>query len=462
LATPAQPDATSGFNPNKFATLAGLAAYAISPDTAGGRLGGVAASYGMQQEQQRRYDEALRQQQAQQAQDKQDRSRRLGGLLSRLQTPVGAYSPQEPTSGTPGYEDPGTLGVPPVGFNVEGIGAGARPPLSATDTAELISLFGPQAAQMLNYFEGTGQLAGKPVGGAPGYGLLNRTTGAPIGSGVPLTPVQAAPVATLLGSSRPGYTDPRTGVVYPAVQGQFSARASIVPVNPGQGLGGLSPEGTPQVFVPAVPPATSRTASRPAWTDPTTGEVHPAVGPLFTPQEEAVIGPAGSTIIPAPGESPIVAKPTFRQSTVSVGPGGSAVTAGGKVTTAPQTERQKTTGTVSGGKPGKPTQFDKQVEAWANEFSTYQPTEDATWLGGYAGTPSLSPQQQAQAKIKQTAITDPTSARIMQQAYFQAFGGGRGAAPQGSTDPLEGQTATGPSGRRLIRQNGQWVPYNGS
>lgn len=33
-----------------------------------------------------------------------------------------------------------------------------------------------------------------------------------------------------------------------------------------------------------------------------------------------------------------------------------------------------------------------------------------------------------------------------------------GAAPATAADPLEGRTATGPNGQKLIRRNGQWVP----
>jgi hypothetical protein len=234
-----------------------------------------------------------------------------------------------------------------------------------------------------------------------------------------------------------------------------------------QGAGIIPSPGAPLIQVPPnpqqlVPPATPRTSGRPGYT---LGDIqYQAVEPTLTPQEQAVSIAPGRTFSLTPGGPLQVATPTARMESV-VAPSGSSVVRNGKITTVPQTDVNKTTLKPSGsatGQTGKPTQFDKQVEAWAQEFSNLLPTEDTTWLGGYAGTPSQSPQQQAQEKIKKMALTDPTSARIMQQAYFQVFGGG--LKPQsgvgGTKDPLEGRTASGPNGP-MIRRNGQWVPYNG-
>lgn len=73
------------------------------------------------------------------------------------------------------------------------------------------------------------------------------------------------------------------------------------------------------------------------------------------------------------------------------------------------------------------------------------------WLAGnpqfhslYAGTPSVMGQG--------TGATTPQS-----QASTPTPQAGTPPKP-GTPDPLEGRTATGPDGKRIIRRNGEWVP----
>jgi hypothetical protein len=414
----AEPTGLFGGNMNKFATLAGLAAYALSPNTAGGRMGSLAASYAMQQDQERRYDDAIRQQEARQIANEQERTRRLGGLVSRLQTPVGAYDPQEPTSGSPGHTGRGPLGVPPVGYNVEGIGAGVRPPLSFSDAAELVSLFGPQAGHLFNYFEGTGQAPMKPLLGSPGQGAIDQRTGEMIGSGIPRTPSQAAPPATPLGANRPSYRDPATGVVYPAQEGQFSPRESQ--------LRGLPP-----------------------------GYLNEQTG-VVAPYAPVVTGPGKAATIFSQGEEPRLGPlvpPTERQKTVPIPPGASVWQGGRIVATAPQTGRQEAAGTTAGGKPSRPAESDKLVTAWAEQYQYSDEFADIPAEPGYFGTSYGSTPAQSRRELADQDWQNelnPTVRGFKLRAYQQVFGGG---GQGGTTASRTGGTL---SGQKTSRRDGTY------
>jgi hypothetical protein len=152
----AEPTGLFGGNMNKFATLAGLAAYALSPNTAGGRMGSLAASYAMQQEQERRYDEAVRQQEEQQQRGEQERARQIGGLFESLAPRHGRLSLQEGPPEAPGYSG----GVaPPVTTSLQGVEEpGSRPRITPSQTAQLFGLLGEKTgAAVLDQFRLAGQ-----------------------------------------------------------------------------------------------------------------------------------------------------------------------------------------------------------------------------------------------------------------------------------------------------------------
>ena len=432
LMAPQETPTAGGFDYNQFGILAGLAAQALAPESFGGRLGASAAKYGLHMTDQEYKRKLL---------EERWRQQMLRGLMSRG-GPRAIYPGQELVGPTP---------------------------------------------------EGR-------------YERLYQSE---------RTPTQAAPPATSLGSSRPAYQG------FPAVEGRFSPRQSLVPVNPGQEVIGLTEEGTvsplyrsertptqlappatalgssrpayagqPEVvgqFSPRAqqlrpPPATARTASRPAFTDPATGIAYPAVGPLFTPKEQAVIGGPGSTIIPTPGAAPLLAQPTARQSTVPLGPGVSAFQGGRIVTTAPTTPAQQGRATgrgLRGFKPGdvvldaagnvvreipvkpekagKVDKFQQQVSGFADFFATLEDDPGRTGFLGVGGRAAVTARKQAEKLIQREKNATVKSA--MSAAFAKVFGGGQTRGSGQGADPLEGRTATGPDGKKLIRRRGQWVPY---
>jgi len=443
---------------NQFSTLAGLAAQAISPNSWGGRLGGNVAGLAMRNEQMAAPYNQLMFQSRLAARSEQARQRRLQGLLGRLGTPMSRLSVQEGEPTAFGAE-PSAFGAPMPRVTtslVEGERTG-YPEITPEDYAGLTELLGPQGAQgMVGLFARTGRIPLTPEEIAKGYkptspggSQFNVVTGQYEGGQAPTTNVQnqvrggssippsaaypqgytapAPPAATGQGEFRPGYVDPATGVSYPAVEPQYAPNKAF------------------------VPPATSREASRPAFTSG--GIEYPAVGPLFTPKEQAVSFPAGSTYSLSPGAPLRVATPTARQDVVPLTPGGSAYRGGKIVATAPQTERQKATGE----KAGKPTEGQRNVEALAAYIAT-DPTFEAvpgskTWYGA-----TIPAQSRAQRVMDEWVRESGVSAEAQAQrhrAWQRAFGAG-GTAPAASTSSAP--TATGPNGQKLILRNGKWEP----
>jgi hypothetical protein len=55
------------------------------------------------------------------------------------------------------------------------------------------------------------------------------------------------------------------------------------------------------------------------------------------------------------------------------------------------------------------------------------------------------------------SLQEETEAFYSPEAGYQAIPK-QGGADKGAADPLEGRTATGPNGQKIVRRNGQWVP----
>jgi len=258
---------------NQFATIAGLAAQAISPNTWGGRLGGNVAGLAMRNEQMAAPYNQLLFQSRLAARAEQARQRKLQGLLGRLGTPTSRLSVQGDEPQAPGAE-PSAFGVPPVTTSlVEGERTG-YPEITPEDYAGFTELLGPQGAQgMMGLLARTGRVPLTPGERAAGFkptsaggSQFNAVTGQYEGGQAPMTNVQA--------QVRPGSSLPPS-VAYPQ---------------------GYTAPFDPRAYVPE---ATGRTQSRPAYR---LGDVdYPAVENVFSPQEMAVIGTPGSGIIPQPG-----------------------------------------------------------------------------------------------------------------------------------------------------------------
>lgn len=338
---------------HRFTTIAGLLANALDPNGLGGRLGRSAAelssNYGdmaMRGEQSIRLQRMLALSKA--AQERQ-RLRELSGFLSRVQQPQSSgFRVREGQPEAPGAAR-SAFGVPPVMTSLEGfdIARGPAPQISLADLAELSGLVDPAGFKAIaEQLERSGQLTPeplKPMMGSPGQVPINVNTGELIGGGVPLLASQAAPPATNVQASRPAYS--ARGVDYPAQTGVFAAPAASTVVQEGQPLMVAQPTVQQSTVTPGgtLPPVSR---------DPNVAFTAPFRP--FSPREQAVTAPAGSTTWLTPGEAGRVATPTYRQRTISVPPGGSAVTEG-KVTTVPQTERQKMPAAAGGSKgTGKP------------------------------------------------------------------------------------------------------------
>jgi len=378
-----------GFNYGRFATLAGLTAQALAPDSFGGRLGGAAARLGIHEADQA-YRERLEKERQRQAMLRGLMSRRGGAVAPGYTIPPENRDPNQP------YTSPLTPRL-------------AAPPSTSLGSSR------------------------------PGYTVGGVEYPAVEGEFSPREQQLRPPPATALGASRPAYGE------YPAVEGQFSPRQSVVPLKPAET--GYIPGATEQYTAPlipsqAAPPATARTASRPAYIDPVTGEVYPAVGPLFTPREEAVIGAPGSTIIPSPGAPPIVAQPTARQSTVTLTPGATAYQPGEKrgLVTAPYSPAQKAGGAKQGlrtvkpdetvidaqgkviyqrgpsTKAEKPTTLSIAIETFRRKF---EELEDIKMIPGrFWNTPGQTREEQALKKMNNLTGTQQAAA---EEAFRQVF-----------------------------------------
>lgn len=373
----------SGGNGSNIYEMLGIAANAISPNSVGGRLGGAAASYSMQNRADQRQQGLMDAQAAYRQQSlKQGRGYTPGDQILN--------DPNDPNSGF--IEVPGRLNNLNIGQQSYGI----RP-------------------------DGT-------------YGVVGEN---------PRTALQAAPPSTPIGNNRAGFTDPYSGVEYPAQVGRFSNRADqLRPLDAGQ-------------------------------LDPVTGISAP-----FSPKDTAVGFPAGSTYHLTPGGSPQVAAQTFRQSNVPVGPGGSLV-GQNKVTTVPQTIRQSTVPTSSSkvdksnlaaqGQAavfGEPNTSTEDPRSYLNpmRYIYPPPTEDkrASWkrhnedIQKQIQDPLNSKNRKLMTEAYRIWLdTHPQPEQEIMQPQLQR------AQPQQSQSRPPGVHINPKTGEMIIKQNGRWVPYNG-
>lgn len=130
---------------HRFATMTGLLANAISPNSIGGRMGqaaaGMAGNYGdvaLHGEQQMRQQMKMAAAKAEQERQRQQALRGFFG--SRQPTQSGGFGVRERQPQAPGAQ-PSMFGVPPVTTNLEGFGA-APSPTSQYDPAAIAELSG--------------------------------------------------------------------------------------------------------------------------------------------------------------------------------------------------------------------------------------------------------------------------------------------------------------------------------
>ena len=430
---------------NQFATIAGLAAQAISPNSWGGRLGGNVAGLAMRDEQMAAPYNRLMFQSRLAARAEQERRRKLEGLLGRLGTPTSRFSLQEGEPTAPGAE-PSAFGVSPVTTSLTGVDRSESSPMSSADVAELVGLLGPQGAKA--FMEQSAR-----------YGH------------VPLTPGETAAgfKPTTAGGSQFNVVTRQYEGQAPTtnVQNQVRAGSSLPP-------SAAYPQGYTARFDPRsyIPPETGRAGSRPAYS---LGDIdYPAVGPLFSPRETAVIGTPGAGIIPQPGAEMINVPPVPSQGAIlkpgergpfgvpgvepqeptyspaqqvapaagkrgltRVRPGEVVLDASGNVIYRAEPSPAKAEKAASE-KPVKVTGRDKDVASLAQRFMGMTDEDIEAFI------------ESAPAALKVKAIE-------AKQVKFNARREEIRVGTRASTVP-SAPTATGPNGQRLILRNGKWEP----
>jgi hypothetical protein len=258
------------------------------------------------------------------------------------------------------------------------------------------------------------------------------------------------PPDTPMGHSRPAFGG------YPAISGEWNPRQKeLRGVAPGRTLLPENRDPNVSVTAPYAPmntgPGHAATIFNPSG-PPTLG---PLVPPL--PSQTGQSFPAGSTFRTGPDQPLQVATPTTSQNVEFGGPGttpyigqgqGKPPIPGLQTPTVPsQGARAQGVGRAAAGASG--------------ERAVLQ--AESTTLGRLDKTLSAAMKTETddmQMEILRTRRVGVQKRLQQISRQLREMSGTRQAAPA-VNDPLEGKTATGPNGQRIIRQNGQWVPYNG-
>ncbi len=447
---------------SRMGTLLGLTAQAFAPESFGGRLGRSAAGLGIHEADQA-YRERLERERWRQAALRGLMTRRMGDLPPGYTRPPENRDPNEPYTApwtprqrmlaiNPGQEvvgetDPGRYGL---------LYGSQRTPSQMAPPATAPGHYRPA-------YEGYPAVVAPLVPAQmakayPGQSIVGPVT--PEGEYGPLyeprrTPAQQAPPATPLGSSRPAYGD------FPAVEGRFSPRQSVAPLPPGHaayspetgGADYVAPWTPRQMQLRSLMPGATQQGSLPAPGETFTAPMIPRqtvipVAPGATPYS----GITGQPIGPQAAQTARQAAAEERRGLMQVAPEGTVIDKTGKIIFKAPPRSGVAKAAVS-----------QERLALQTESETLAKLDRAL---ADALKAELDEMQKEILRTRRVGVQKRLQ-QISRQLGQLSLQGERGSTPIPSTptrspqssDPLEGRTATGPGGKKLIRRNGQWVPY---